>query len=72
MSESIDWDMLQNQYISNTSFCDTLSKLCKIVDDPFACDLSRIPGVCVYIYMQQKLSTKIFMLSSFYLSLTEV
>ncbi|XP_018578413.1 protein ABHD18 isoform X2 [Anoplophora glabripennis] len=45
MSESIDWDMLQAQYISNELYCDTLSKLCKIVDDPFACDLSRLPDV---------------------------
>lgn len=44
MSESIDWDMLQNQYESNKLFCYTLSRLCKIVDNPFACDLSKPPG----------------------------
>ncbi|KAJ8918748.1 hypothetical protein NQ315_015068 [Exocentrus adspersus] len=45
MSDSIDWDMLQAQYISNELYCDKLSKLCKIVDDPFACDLSRLPAL---------------------------
>ncbi|KAJ8979879.1 hypothetical protein NQ317_017502 [Molorchus minor] len=43
MSESIDWDMLQIQYMSNKLYCDKLSKLCKIVDDPFACNLCRLP-----------------------------
>ncbi|KAG5863000.1 hypothetical protein JTB14_000690 [Gonioctena quinquepunctata] len=43
MSESIDWDMLQGQYKSNKSYCDDLSKLCRIVDNPFACDLSNPP-----------------------------
>lgn len=54
MSESIDWDMLQNQYMSNDLFRNTLSKLCKIVDDPFACDLSRMPGglkLCVIKFL---------------------
>lgn len=45
MSESIDWDMLQKQFFSNMLYCDTLSKECKIVDSPFACTLSRIPGL---------------------------
>ncbi|XP_044257180.1 protein ABHD18 isoform X2 [Tribolium madens] len=45
MSESIDWDMLQKQLFSNKIYCDTLSKSCKIVDSPFACTLSRIPGL---------------------------
>jgi len=41
MSESIDWDKLQNQYFSDKVYCDELSKACKIVDDPFACNLSK-------------------------------
>ncbi|KAL1493148.1 hypothetical protein ABEB36_011262 [Hypothenemus hampei] len=41
MSESIDWDFLQDQYFSNKLYCDKLSKVCKIVDDPFACNLSK-------------------------------
>ncbi|XP_060537240.1 protein ABHD18 isoform X2 [Cylas formicarius] len=41
MSESINWDFLQEQYLSNKLYCEELSKLCKIVDDPFACNLSR-------------------------------
>lgn len=45
MSESIDWDLLQNQYTSNNLYCNNLSKLCKIVDNPFACSLSRMPGL---------------------------
>ncbi|CAH1103201.1 unnamed protein product [Psylliodes chrysocephalus] len=49
MSESIDWDMLQNQYESNKLFCYTLSRLCKIVDNPFACDLSKPPETLVEI-----------------------
>lgn len=41
MSESIDWDMLQEQYFSNKMYCEKLSKACKIVDDPFACNLGK-------------------------------
>ncbi|XP_049817642.1 protein ABHD18 isoform X2 [Aethina tumida] len=43
MSESIDWDMLQDQYYSDAKYSKTLSKICKIVDDPFACSLMRSP-----------------------------
>ncbi|VEN50456.1 unnamed protein product [Callosobruchus maculatus] len=45
MSESINWDMLQNQYLSDKMYCEKLSKLCKIVDDPFACELSKTPDI---------------------------
>ncbi|CAH1965111.1 unnamed protein product [Acanthoscelides obtectus] len=45
MSESIDWDMLQKQYLSNKMYCEELSKSCKIVDDPFACELGRTPDI---------------------------
>lgn len=48
MSESIDWDMLQDQLFSNPIYCDTLSKSCKIVDSPFACTLSRMPGLFLH------------------------
>ncbi|CAH1153757.1 unnamed protein product [Phaedon cochleariae] len=41
MSDSIDWDMLQAQYENNKSYCDNLSKICRIVDNPFASDLSK-------------------------------
>ncbi|XP_050313195.1 protein ABHD18 isoform X2 [Anthonomus grandis grandis] len=41
MSESINWDMLQAQYMSDKVYCEELSKACKIVDDPFACNLSK-------------------------------
>ncbi|XP_066158280.1 protein ABHD18 isoform X2 [Euwallacea fornicatus] len=41
MSESINWDMLQEQYFSDALYCEELSKACKIVDDPFACNLSK-------------------------------
>ncbi|CAH0562177.1 unnamed protein product [Brassicogethes aeneus] len=47
MSESIDWDMLQNQYNSDDKYNCMLSKLCKIVDDPFACNLTRIPEFAI-------------------------
>nr|XP_023023349.1 protein ABHD18 [Leptinotarsa decemlineata] len=43
MSESIDWDMLQEQFMSDSSYSDDLSKLCTIVDNPFACDLFHLP-----------------------------
>ncbi|KAJ8972716.1 hypothetical protein NQ314_000057 [Rhamnusium bicolor] len=45
MSESIDWDMLQAQYMSDTLYSDRLSKMCKIVDDPFACNLSQLSDI---------------------------
>lgn len=45
MSESINWDLLQTQYLSNKLYCDKLSKLCRIVDDPFACNLNNLPHV---------------------------
>ncbi|XP_030746322.1 protein ABHD18 isoform X2 [Sitophilus oryzae] len=41
MSESIDWDMLQNQYFNEKLYCEELSKSCKVVDDPFACSLTK-------------------------------
>ncbi|XP_048517390.1 protein ABHD18 isoform X3 [Dendroctonus ponderosae] len=41
MSESINWDMLQDQYMNDQLYCEQLSKACKIVDDPFACNLSK-------------------------------
>lgn len=47
MSEAIDWDLLQAQYVSDSRYTDTLSKLCRIVDDPLKCQLSRIPGMIV-------------------------
>ncbi|CAG9835214.1 unnamed protein product [Diabrotica balteata] len=39
MSESIDWEMLQTQYKSNSFLCNQLSKQCQIIDNPFLCDL---------------------------------
>lgn len=41
MSESINWDMLQKHYSGDKLYCERLSKACKIVDDPFACNLSQ-------------------------------
>lgn len=41
MSEAIDWDLLQRQYFSNPGYHKHLSRMCKIVDDPFACKLTR-------------------------------
>nr|CAH7740148.1 unnamed protein product [Callosobruchus chinensis] len=38
-------DVLQQQYLSNKMYCEELSKLCKIVDDPFACELSKTPDI---------------------------
>lgn len=49
MSESIDWDMLQDQYFSNKMYCEKLSKACKIVDDPFACNLGKsLTGMVIF------------------------
>jgi hypothetical protein len=44
MSEAIDWDMLQSQFFSNSQYYETLSKMCKIVDDPFECKLCQMLG----------------------------
>lgn len=50
MSESIDWDMLQDQYFSNKMYSEKLSKACKIVDDPFACNLGKsLTGMVIFI-----------------------
>jgi hypothetical protein len=54
MSESIDWDMLQDQLFSNPIYCDTLSKSCKIVDSPFACTLSRMPEYGLDTLLEEK------------------
>ncbi|XP_057661892.1 protein ABHD18 isoform X1 [Diorhabda carinulata] len=59
MSESIDWEMLQIQYETNKLYCDTLSKRCKIVDNPFACDLSRsVPGNAFIKTVETKVEAK--------------
>lgn len=42
MSQSINWDLLQKQFSSDSKFYNTLSKLCTIVDDPFECNLSLL------------------------------
>lgn len=41
MSEAIDWDLLQRQYFSNPGYHQFLSRMCKIVDDPLARQLTR-------------------------------
>ncbi|KRT79316.1 hypothetical protein AMK59_8655 [Oryctes borbonicus] len=43
MSAAINWDDLQKQYSSDYRYSDILSKLCKIVDNPFSCGLAQIP-----------------------------
>lgn len=42
MSDSINWELLQKQFSSDSQFYNMLSKLCTIVDDPFECNLSRV------------------------------
>ncbi|XP_028134510.1 protein ABHD18 isoform X3 [Diabrotica virgifera virgifera] len=57
MSESIDWEMLQDQYKSNDLLCNSLSKQCKIVDNPFLCDLSQnLPGNIFIRSVEKKLA----------------
>lgn len=51
MSEAIDWDLLQQQYFSNPAYHQFLSRICKIVDDPLKCQLSRIMGIVLYHFM---------------------
>ncbi|CAG9760354.1 unnamed protein product [Ceutorhynchus assimilis] len=41
MSESIDWSMLEAQYLNDELYSEKLSKACKIVDDPLACTLGQ-------------------------------
>lgn len=61
MSESIDWDMLQEQYFSDKMYCEKLSKACKIVDDPFACNLGKsLTGMIMFILCGQLLKTIVF------------
>ncbi|XP_045481975.1 protein ABHD18 isoform X2 [Harmonia axyridis] len=40
MSESIDWDLLQEEYLADKSYQNILSKICKIVDNPFECSIA--------------------------------
>lgn len=49
MSEAIDWDLLQYQYLTNPCYHKFLSRICKIVDDPFKCQLTRSPGIAFVI-----------------------
>ncbi|KAK5639583.1 hypothetical protein RI129_012075 [Pyrocoelia pectoralis] len=42
MSQSINWDLLQKQFNSDSKFHNILSKLCTIVDDPFQSNLSLL------------------------------
>lgn len=44
MSDSINWDLLQKQYFSDSKFYEILCKLCTIVDDPFHCSLTHFSG----------------------------
>ncbi|KAK9751893.1 Alpha/beta hydrolase domain containing 18 [Popillia japonica] len=43
MSAAINWDHLQKQYSNDYRHSEVLSKLCKIVDNPFSCGLAQIP-----------------------------
>ncbi|GJQ68053.1 hypothetical protein Trydic_g10678 [Trypoxylus dichotomus] len=43
MSAAINWDDLQKQYLSDYRYSEILSKLCRIVDNPFSCGLAQIP-----------------------------
>ncbi|KAF5281104.1 hypothetical protein FQR65_LT02970 [Abscondita terminalis] len=47
MSESINWELLQKQFNSDSQFYNMLSKLCTIVDDPFECNFSRVSDLTV-------------------------
>lgn len=40
MSESIDWDLLQEEYLADKVYQNILSKICKIVDNPFECSFA--------------------------------
>ncbi|XP_044766343.1 protein ABHD18 [Coccinella septempunctata] len=40
MSESIDWDFLQEEYLADEAYQNILSKICKIVDNPFECSFA--------------------------------
>lgn len=44
ISNAIEWDFLQKEYFSNEKYYKFLAKLCKIVDDPTACGLVRLPN----------------------------
>lgn len=52
MSSAINWDHLQKQYSSDHRYSEILSKLCKIVDNPFSSGLAQIPGMILFIYDQ--------------------
>lgn len=47
MSEAIDWDMLQKQYMSDEKYNNFLSKLCKIVDNPFDNEFACFPDLAL-------------------------
>ncbi|KAL3289753.1 hypothetical protein HHI36_023148 [Cryptolaemus montrouzieri] len=40
MSESIDWNKLQEEYLADKTYQDILAKICRIVDNPFACSFT--------------------------------
>ncbi|KAK9890149.1 hypothetical protein WA026_008955 [Henosepilachna vigintioctopunctata] len=40
MSNSIDWDLLQKEYLADQTYQNILSKICKIVDNPFECSFA--------------------------------
>lgn len=51
MSAAINWDHLQKQYSNDYRHSEVLSKLCKIVDNPFSCGLAQIPGMVLILFL---------------------
>lgn len=53
MSEAINWDLLQQQFLSTLSYARIFSKSSKIIDSPLACLLSIDPGYFLEWYSEE-------------------